>query len=86
MEGVTTLGSIMSDFPDVTSPGQIRRMRISPEEEDAPMPCLFSGPMYYLSKSYEEVLDNYTTLHEKQAAPTCTHEKTSMIFYWSPNL
>ena len=25
--------------------------------------------MYYLSKSYKEVLDNYTTLHE-QAAPT----------------
>ena len=25
--------------------------------------------MYYLNKSYEEVLDNYTMLHEKQAAP-----------------
>jgi hypothetical protein len=33
------------------------------------MPCSLSGPMYYLSKSYEEVLDHYTTLHEKQAAP-----------------
>ena len=25
--------------------------------------------MYYLTKSYEEVLDDYTILHEKQAAP-----------------
>ena len=41
----------------------------SPEEEDAPMPCSFSGPMYCLTKSYEEVLDDYTMLHEKQAAP-----------------
>ena len=86
MEGVTTLGSIMSDFPNVTSPWTQSQDEVSLEEEEAPMPCSFSGPMYYLSKSYEEVLDNYTTLHEKQAAPTCTHEKTSMIFYWSPNL
>ena len=49
--------------------GLRRRMRISPDEEDVPMPCSFSGPMYYLNKSYEEVLDNYTMLHEKQAAP-----------------
>ena len=33
------------------------------------MPCSFSGPMYCLTKSYEEVLDDYTMLHEKQAAP-----------------
>jgi hypothetical protein len=33
------------------------------------MPCSFSGPVYCLTKSYEEVLDDYTTLHEKQAAP-----------------
>ena len=25
--------------------------------------------MYYLNKSYEEVLDDYTIFHEKQAAP-----------------
>jgi hypothetical protein len=34
------------------------------------MLCSFSGPMFYMSKSYEEVVDDYTTLHEKQAAPT----------------
>ena len=39
------------------------------QEEKTPMPCLFSGPMYYLRKSYEKVLDDYTMLHEKQAAP-----------------
>jgi hypothetical protein len=33
------------------------------------MPCSFSEPMYYLRKSYEKVLDDYTTLHEMQAAP-----------------
>jgi hypothetical protein len=33
------------------------------------MPCSLSGPMYYLAKSYEEVLDHYTTLYERQAAP-----------------
>ena len=49
--------------------GLRRRIRISPEEEDASMSYSFSGPMYYLNKSYEEVLDNYTILHEKQAAP-----------------
>ena len=49
--------------------GLRRRMRVSLEEEEAPMPCSLSGPMYYLGKSYEEVLDNYTMLHEKQAAP-----------------
>ena len=39
------------------------------EEQKIPMPCLCSGPMYYLNKSYEEVLDDYTMLHEMQAAP-----------------
>ena len=58
MEGVTTLGYIMSDFPDVTSPWTQSQDEISLEEEDAPMSYSFSGPMYYLTKSYEEVLDD----------------------------
>ena len=57
-----------------------RRMRISPEEEDASMSYSFSGPMYYLNKSYEEVLDDYTNcMRSKQHQPG-THELISMIF------
>ena len=39
------------------------------EEEETPMPCSLSGAMYCLNKSYEEVLGDYTMLHEEQAAP-----------------
>ena len=49
---------------------------VSPEEEDTPMPCSFSGPMYYLSKPYQEVLDDCTKAHEKQSAPDGMHEKS----------
>ena len=69
MEGVTTLGNVTSDFTDVTSPGQKRRMRILRKKRMLLCRVRFPGPMYYLNKSYEEVLDNYTILHEKQAAP-----------------
>ena len=49
--------------------GLSRRVRKPPEEEETSMSYSFSGPMYYLRKSYEEVLGDYTMLHEKQAAP-----------------
>ena len=41
MEGATTLGNIMSHFPDVTSPCNKSQDDDSLEEEDTPMPCSF---------------------------------------------
>jgi len=69
VDGVTTLDSIMDDNPDVISPWTQPQDEVSPEEEETPMPCSFSGPMYYLSKPYQEVLGDYTKAHEKQSAP-----------------
>ena len=55
----------MIDFPDVVSPWTQPQDEVSPEEKETPMPCSFTGPMYFLSKPYEEVLEDYTILHEK---------------------
>ena len=53
VEGVSVLGSIMRDFPDAISPWTQPQEKVYPEEkEETPMPCSFTGPMYYLSKPY----------------------------------
>ena len=48
------------------------------------MPCSFTGPMYYLSKPYEEVLEDYTKMHEKQAAPDWYARKEFRDFLMEP--
>jgi hypothetical protein len=45
VEGVSVLGSIMRDFPDAISPWMQPQEEVSPEEEETPMPCSFTGPM-----------------------------------------
>ena len=48
------------------------------------MPCSFTRPMYYLSKPYEEVLEDYTKMHEKQAAPDWYARKEFRDFLMEP--
>jgi hypothetical protein len=48
------------------------------------MPCSFSGPIYYLSKPYQEVLDDYTKMHERQSAPDWYARKDFRDFLMEP--
>ena len=84
VEGVSVLGSIMRDFPDAISPWTQPQEEVSPEEEETPMPCSFTGPMYYLSKPYQEVLDDYTKMHERQSAPDWYARKDFRDFLMEP--
>ena len=74
----------MSEFPDAVSPWTQTQKEVSPEEEETPMPCSFTGPMYYLSKPYQEVLDDYTKMHERQLAPVWDARKNFYDFSMEP--
>ena len=84
VEGITALGSIVNGFPDAVSPWTQTQEEVSPEEEETPMPCSFTGPMYYLSKPYQEVLNDYTTMFEKQSAPDWYARKDFIDFLMEP--
>ena len=75
---------IITDYPDVVSSWNQPQDKISAEEEETSMPCSFTGPMYYLSKPYVKVLEDYTKMHMKQAAPYWYAGKKFRNFYLQP--
>ena len=57
-------------FPDVVYPwSSVPLEGDSPEEEETPDPCSFTGPLYYLSKPHEEAVQDYFALFESHIAP-----------------
>jgi hypothetical protein len=43
-------------------------LEIAPEEEDTEVPCSFSGPLYYLSKPHEQIIEDYRALFDTHVA------------------
>ena len=57
-------------FPDVVySWSSVPLEGDSPEEEETPDPCSFTGPLYYLSKPHEEAVQDYFALFDSHIAP-----------------
>jgi hypothetical protein len=52
-------------YPDLVEPWSEPIDEIAPEETEAPDPCSFTGPLYYLSKPHEEVIKDYFEMFEK---------------------
>jgi hypothetical protein len=66
-----TLATMVSDFKDDTeliNPWSVKLDEIAPEEEETEIPCSFSGPLYYLSKPYDEIMKDYEAYFETHVA------------------
>jgi hypothetical protein len=63
--GVFTL---LERYTDLISPWTVAQDPESPEEEESYVPCSFTGPLYYLSKPYEEVVQDYYADFETHVA------------------
>jgi hypothetical protein len=50
---------------------------IAPEEEETEIPCSFSGPLYYLSKPHEQIIQDYKDLFETHIAKALDSRWTS---------
>jgi hypothetical protein len=51
----------------------------SPEEEETPDPCSFTGPLAYLSVSHEEALDDYKQMITKHVSPEFMQAKPELM-------
>jgi len=66
------------DDPTLISPWREPLLEIAPEEEETEVPCSFSGPLYYLSKPYDEVLSDYRALFDSHVSKDWI-EKSNII-------
>ena len=53
------LSTLIDRYPDLQEPWSVPQLEESIEEQETEIPCSFTGPLYYLSKPYEEVLEEY---------------------------
>jgi hypothetical protein len=63
-----THGQANINNSELINPWNEPLLEISPEEEDSYEPCSFSGPLYYLSKPHEQVVQDYKSLFDTHVA------------------
>ena len=71
-------GDLRERYPDLTEPWTQAQDETPVEELETDIPCSFSGPLYYLSKSYEEVLQDYKDMFESHVAEDWRKDKRVM--------
>ena len=64
-----TLDELKESYPDLVDTWTTQVEAIAPEEMDTEEPCSFTGPLYYLSKPYDEVLADYFNMFDSHIAP-----------------
>ena len=68
LEQRSAVYSLQERFPDLQYPWTVTHDEIAPEEEESYEPCSFTGPMYYLSKPHDEVVNDYKAMFETHIA------------------
>ena len=68
-----TLDELRETYPDVQDSWSRPMDEIAPEELETEEACSFTGPLYYLSKPYEEVREEYFSMFDKHIAPEWRH-------------
>ena len=64
-----TMEDLKQTYPDLEDTWTQGLDEIAPEELETEEPCSFTGPLYYLSKPYDEVRQEYFDMFEKHIAP-----------------
>jgi hypothetical protein len=64
-----SLDELKESYPDVQSSWSRPMDEIAPEELETEEPCSFTGPLYYLSKPYDEIREEYFGMFDKHIAP-----------------
>ena len=65
---VKAVFSLEERYHDLVKPWTVEQDPESPEEAESYVPCDFTGPLYYLSKPYEEVLEEYQAMFDEHVA------------------
>ena len=60
--------SLEERYQDLIRPWTVEHDPEAPEEAESYVPCDFTGPLYYLSKPHEEVLEEYRNTFEEHVA------------------
>ena len=64
-----SLEELRQTYPDVQDTWSRPMDEIAPEELETEEACSFTGPLYYLSKPYEEVREEYFSMFDKHIDP-----------------
>ena len=60
-----TLDELREEYPDLEDTFGVPADELAPEEENTEEPCSFTGPLYYLSKPHEQVVEDYFAMFDK---------------------
>lgn len=69
-----TLSELKETYPDLVDTWSQEAEDVAQEELDTEEPCSFTGPLYYLTKPYEEVLTDYYNMFDSHIAPEWRHD------------